>query len=162
MDTWIKYGIGVVLLIIVAYGGFELVSSSVSNLNQKVNDAYTKFGEIQGKIGGLEGTTNKLQERSNSISEALKRIEKKPAMEVGNLLSELEKHPQAEDLIKKVGELSKNVKKLNSKKLTCKAKPSEDFQKFASCEADYYRLAEWCSGDCNADDAKVTLCCKYE
>lgn len=46
-------------------------------------------------------------------------------------------------------------------KLSCRALPREDHQSFATCAADEKELTKWCSGDCNADDARVTLCCKY-
>ena len=47
-------------------------------------------------------------------------------------------------------------------KLSCKALPREDHQSYQTCAAGEKELAKWCSGDCNGDDARVTLCCKYE
>lgn len=44
-------------------------------------------------------------------------------------------------------------------KLNCVALPAEDHQDFPSCDAGYYELMKWCSGDCGSDDAKVTICC---
>ena len=87
------------------------------------------------------------------LSESLNELKK----EINTVYKELGKTQE------KVGQLSKNVESLDSQKLTCEAIPREEFQEeFASCAADYYKLAEWCSGDCNADDARVTLCCKYK
>ncbi|MDE0145306.1 MAG: hypothetical protein OXL95_05495 [Nitrospira sp.] len=169
MDTWKTYGIGVALLIIVSYGGFQLVSSSVANLNEKVNAVYTdlgrtqeRFEELDKKAKELDKKANTLEEKSQSISTSLEKVKQEPSVKVGELLGDLENYPQAKNLIEKVGQLSKNVKSLDSKKLICNAKPREDHKGYASCDADYYELAKWCSGDCNADDAKVTLCCKYK
>lgn len=162
MDIWKTYGIGVVLLIILAYGGSELVSSSVKKLNEEVNTVYKELGKTQEKFEGLDKKADTLEEKSKSITVALDKVKKEPSVRVGDLLAELEKHPQAESLIEEVGNFSKEVKRLNSKKLTCQATPREESQeKSVSCAANYYKLAEWCSGDCNADDARVTLCCKY-
>ena len=172
MDTWMKYGLGLVLLIAGAYGGLEFAEyridhlrSEIGKLNQKVLEGYRTFGKTQEKVERLGKTANTLEGKSQSIATSLETIENKQPAKVGKLLAELdadlEKYPKADDLRKEVGQLSRNVKRLDSKKLTCEAKPREEYQEFASCAADYYKLAEWCSGDCNADDAIVTLCCKY-
>ena len=42
---------------------------------------------------------------------------------------------------------------------SCEAFPREETQPFAQCRSGTFQLAEWCSGDCNADDARVTICC---
>ena len=174
MDTWIKYGFGLVLLIAVGYGGSEFASdrikqlgTEISELDQKVLTIYQAFGRTQEKVKRLDKTADTLERKSQSIATSLEKVENKEPAKVGKLLAELEadleKYPKANDLRKEVGQLSKTVKRLDSQKLTCEATPREEFQeKSISCTADYYKLAEWCSGDCNADDARVTLCCKYK
>ena len=61
-------------------------------------------------------------------------------------------------------ELSEIKKELGThpRKVACEAHPREDFsqQRTMNCEPGF-KLAEWCSGDCNDDDAMVTLCCNY-
>jgi len=44
--------------------------------------------------------------------------------------------------------------------MQCVAHPAEDFQSYRPCMKDEFTFAEWCSGDCNSDDARVTICCK--
>ena len=46
------------------------------------------------------------------------------------------------------------------RELTCEALVSEEFQKRPTCNSGY-QMTQWCSGDCNADDAQVTLCCDF-
>ena len=60
--------------------------------------------------------------------------------------------------IKEVSE----VKQIANKKLKCRAIPKEDKKKYGKCSDNEFKLAQWCSGDCGGDDAKVTICCKYE
>lgn len=43
--------------------------------------------------------------------------------------------------------------------LQCKAYPTEEHHPPKQCTAETFKLVEWCSGDCNADDARVTICC---
>lgn len=45
--------------------------------------------------------------------------------------------------------------------LRCRAYPSEEYEPFHLCPAGTESLASWCSGDCNADDAKVQICCQW-
>ena len=170
MDTWIKYGqygLGFVLLIFIAYSGVQFgvdwLSESLNELKKEVNAVYMDLGKTQERFERLYEKADTLEEKSKSITVALDKVKKESSVRVGELLAELEKHPQAESLIEEVGNFSKEVKRLNSKKLTCQATPREEFQeKSVSCAADYYKLAEWCSGDCDRDDARVTLCCKYK
>ena len=44
--------------------------------------------------------------------------------------------------------------------LRCEALPAEEHQPQPRCQSGF-PLAEWCSGDCGGDDARVTLCCSY-
>ncbi len=52
------------------------------------------------------------------------------------------------------------LNELKGRRLSCEALPREDEQKPASCSKGF-KLAEWCSGNCDKDDARVTLCCDY-
>ena len=45
--------------------------------------------------------------------------------------------------------------------MACSAHPSEDYQAYASCPAGTESFLEWCSGDCNDDDARVRICCTW-
>ena len=53
-------------------------------------------------------------------------------------------------------------KELLGRRLACTAHPKEDRSKWATCASPKFELTRWCSGDCNADDARVTICCSYE
>ena len=44
-------------------------------------------------------------------------------------------------------------------KQQCTGHPVEDFEPYAQCREGTYELLRWCSGDCNDDDAKMTICC---
>ena len=44
--------------------------------------------------------------------------------------------------------------------LQCEALPVEDDKDYARCSPGTRELMRWCSGDCNHDDAKVTICCR--
>ena len=73
MDTWIKYGLGLVLLIAGAYGGWEFASyridelnGEIGKLNQKVYGVYEKFGGTQEKFERLDKKANALEEKSQS------------------------------------------------------------------------------------------------
>lgn len=45
-------------------------------------------------------------------------------------------------------------------KQQCTAHPVEEFQSYVQCGDGEYELLKWCSGDCNSDDARMTICCK--
>ena len=63
------------------------------------------------------------------------------------------------------GELTEIEKELATypRELACDAYPREEHSppSTMNCKSGF-KLAEWCSGDCNADDARVTLCCNYK
>ena len=58
------------------------------------------------------------------------------------------------------GVTSADLDMVKNRKLMCEALVSEEFEEPPTCSAGY-TLASWCSGDCNADDARVALCCHY-
>ncbi len=51
------------------------------------------------------------------------------------------------------------IEYLGAKKQVCDALVTEEYQPQPVCPADMYQLMAWCSGDCNADDVRVTVCC---
>lgn len=57
------------------------------------------------------------------------------------------------------GAVIEDITKLKTRRLQCEAHPVEEFQPTKQCEAGQFKLVEWCSGDCNKDDARVTICC---
>ncbi len=57
--------------------------------------------------------------------------------------------------------ISDELETLKNRKLVCQALTTEEFDPAPTCDAGY-TLARWCSGDCNEDDAQVTLCCHHE
>jgi len=73
-------------------------------------------------------------------------------------LSKMEKNWRSKDLVTEVSEL----KQLANKKLKCRAIPTEERRNYGTCSNNEFKLVQWCSGDCTGDDAKVTICCKYE
>ena len=44
---------------------------------------------------------------------------------------------------------------------TCTAYPREEYESYASCPGGSWELVRWCSGNCDGDDAKVTICCAF-
>lgn len=54
---------------------------------------------------------------------------------------------------------SERIDVLSQRQTVCRALPREDFEEYATCDDNEYQLMNWCSGDCNADDARVTVCC---
>ena len=50
-----------------------------------------------------------------------------------------------------------------SSTLECRAFPREDKEaEVHQCPIQTFKLAEWCSGNCSANDARMTLCCAFK
>ncbi len=57
------------------------------------------------------------------------------------------------------GAVVADITSAESGRLQCTALPAEETQPPRQCGAGQFKLVEWCSGDCNSDDARVTICC---
>ena len=44
---------------------------------------------------------------------------------------------------------------------SCVAYTSEDYEDYVPCPPRSEVFVEWCSGDCNDDDARVRICCQW-
>lgn len=53
-----------------------------------------------------------------------------------------------------------DLAEIRDRELVCEAITKEEFQERPVCNAGYV-MAQWCSGDCNEDDARVALCCHH-
>lgn len=52
------------------------------------------------------------------------------------------------------------IAKLEGERLECVAYPTEENRRPPECGAGSYEFANWCSGNCDGDDARVRICCK--
>ena len=53
------------------------------------------------------------------------------------------------------------VSAIGNRRLSCETLVAEEHQSYRECKQTQFELTRWCSGDCNADDAKATICCRY-
>ncbi|MCY4226298.1 MAG: hypothetical protein OXF20_01125 [Gammaproteobacteria bacterium] len=67
---------------------------------------------------------------------------------------------EVRDLVTQTSDNRKLITAIGSQRLSCKTLVAEEFQPYQECQSQYFELARWCSGDCNADDAKATMCCQ--
>ena len=66
---------------------------------------------------------------------------------------------QTDRFKKLLRDLAEEMTKTNKEKPRCLSISVKHSDEYKKCPDKTYKLAEWCSGDCSDDDAKITICC---
>jgi hypothetical protein len=160
VDEKMKGRLQIVALVIAAALGFGVALFSVNELNKATFSTMRNLALLDANIQLLDNQRKELEEELGKAKERLTIINNGDVKSASALLQVVQSNKDALSLITSVGSLTEDVASLKTKQLLCVAMPTEDHQGFALCAEGYYSLAQWCSGDCNGDDARVVICCK--